>query len=294
MIVAVVFATAVGTCAAADLQKILSDGTVQRIRVEAWPSQANAAGTVLRHLTQFPDGAVTIRTIPGTEDAATESGAVLDIDPKDNSLVLVWVRDEGGIPEILMSRFRERAWGGPVTVPGARPGASDPRMAVTRDWIHLIWTEPSGGARVPWRGVYRHEDFSIAFGPEALPKNLDTSGGGGSGGDPVADWSQIYLGLHLPGSLPGNGTIHVWGIRDEPVPIGYHQGHPQPPGTTEVLDLDAGWFSGSLVYWFHDDARFCYRSCRKGVWNPFRWVVLDDQTSADAARIQMIEMLRRR
>jgi hypothetical protein len=295
LVVPAVLAAALGTCAAADPQKILSDGTVHRIQVESRSSMGNETGTSLRHVTQAADGGLVVRTVPGTDDEAVESAPVLDVDPNDNSLILVWVRDEGGIRELRASRFRGGAWGAPLPVAGSGRGAASPRLVVTRDWIHLVWTEPAAWTRVPWRGVYRHADFSIAFGPEALPREVGTTGVSEGGSSSGPDWGQVYVSLYLPGGFPGSpGSVHVWGIRDEPVPIGYHQGHGLPPEIRDVQDLDAAWIGGSLTYWFHDPARFVYRSNRKGTWGPFRVVLLDQETSPESALLQMIEMLRRR
>lgn len=283
---------------AAESQKIGADGTVHRVSLEPVDAAHALSGTLVRHKVQAADGQESSQIVPGTDDGAIESSPLLAIDPADGSMVLAWLRQEGGRSEVRMTRWRKDSWEEPIAPAGPSTRVEDFRVTVGNGWINLVWTESSSTGRSAWRGVYRTGDFRLEYGPESLPTDTVDTGSASpdpSGGDPRPDIVHRFVALHLPASKPGEaGSIHLWGIRDEPVPIGYHEGHELGRDQDDVRDLGARWIGGKLTYWFHDGGRFQYRSRQEGLWGAFQLVELDSETCADAARLQMEEMLRRR
>lgn len=298
-IAAAIVAAAAGLSFGADLQMIHSDGTVHRIGISPWTVPSGPSGTLIRHQIQDPTGAKRSLTVPGTDDTAFERSPVIGLDAADGTLVVAWIREADGVSVVRIARWTKEGWEAPVTLDGPSAGAGNPRLTVGASWIHVAWTEPSGGhALTPLRAVYRKGDFVRVYGPELLPTDgpiVGEDGATGIGDPPTSEGLKAFFGFVLPGSNPNDpGTLHVWGIRDEPVPIGYHQGMLLPVNGSDVRDLGAKNVGCTLLLWLQTFDRLIYRTYGGTGWDDFRVVNLDFQTSPEAARFQLEEMLRRR
>ncbi len=286
-----------GPARAGDLQLIAADGTVHRILVSSWTAPGGAAGTTVRHQIQGATGAKQTITVPGTEDAAIERSPALGIDRVDGSLVLVWVREEAGSTHLRIARWVKGAWTASTALDGPRAGSSSPSLWVGEDWIHVAWSESTGQGPTFWRAVYAKDAFGRAFGPESMTTDvpLVPAAAAEAPGASMPEGIDAYFTYTSPGpSTNDPGRMYVWGIRDEPVPIGYAEGTEIATLGSDTRDSGARTFGSSLTLWYHTGDRFFYRSRTAGVWGAIRMVVLDAQTTPEAARLQVDEMLRRR
>jgi hypothetical protein len=295
---AALFASAVsGAALAGDLQLIASDGVVHRILVSSWTAPGGILGTTVRHQIQGATGAKQTITVPGTEDAAVERSPALGIDRTDGSLVLVWVREEAGSTQLRIARWLKGSWSPPAVLDGPRAGAGSPSLWVGAQWIHVAWTEPTGQGQTFWRGVYGKDGFGKAFGPELLTTDLPLVPAAAAEfpGASMPDGLEGFFTYTSPGpSVSDPGRMYVWGIRDEPVPIGYAEGSEITTLGADTRDSGVRTFGSSLTLWSHTADRFVYRTRSAGAWGALRVVVLDAQTTPEAARLQLDEMLRRR
>lgn len=286
-----------GNALAGDLQMIASDGTVHRILVSSGTQPGGVTVTVVRHQIQTATGAKQTLTVPGTEDPAVERSPALAIDRTDGSLVLAWVREEAGSTQVRVSRWVNGAWTASTAIDGPRAGSASPSLWVGANWVHLAWTEPTGQGPTFWRAVYAKDGFTRAYGPENMTTDLPLLPASAleAPGVPMPEGLQAFFTYTSPGPAPTDpGRMYVWGIRDEPVPIGYAEGTEIATRGAETHDSGVRTLRSSLTLWYHTGDRFFYRTRASGVWGAFRMVALDGQTTPEAARLQIDEMLRRR
>jgi hypothetical protein len=294
---ALVASTLSGAARAGDLQLIAADGTVHRILVSSWTAPVGVAGTTIRHQIQGASGAKQTITVPGTEDVAVERSPALGIDRVDGSLVLVWVREEAGSTHLRIARWARGAWTASTVLDGPRPGSGAPSLWVGAGWIHVAWSEGAGQAPTFWRAVYAKDSFAKAFGPEWMTTDVPLVPGAATEapGATMPEGLDAYFTYTSPGPATTDpGRMYVWGIRDEPVPIGYAEGTEIATSGTDTRDSGVRAFGSSLTLWYHTGDRFFYRTRTSGIWGTARMVVLDAQTTPEAARLQVDEMLRRR
>lgn len=294
---ALVAAAVSGTALAGDLQLIASDGTVHRILVSSWTAPGGIAGTTVRHQIQGAGGAKQTITVPGTEDAAVERSPAVGIDRVDGSLVLVWVREEAGSTHLRIARWVKGAWTASTVLDGPRAGSGSPNLWVGTNWIHVSWSESTGQSPTYWRAVYAKDTFGRTFGPELMTTDLPLvpAAATEAPGTTMPDGLDAYFTYTSPGPTTTDpGRMYVWGIRDEPVPIGYAEGTEIATLGADTRDSGVRTFRSSLTLWYHTGDRFFYRTRSSGVWGGLRIVALDAQTTPEAARLQVDEMLRRR
>ncbi len=275
-------------------QKAAPDGTVHRVDAEPWVVSGRTT-TALRHVRQAPGGGRSSVLILGTEDPALDRDPSLAIDPVDGSVVLVWVRDDGTGPKLRATRWVDGGWSSPVTLCGPGAVVSDPQVRVGGVYVHVIWTEAGASGPSYWRAVYTKSGFTRRFGPESLPTEDAPLAPGevvAAGGSPSS--SDLFASVLAPGKIPGDpGRIHTWGMRDEPVPIGYRQAHGVPGGAPSIRRLGCGWIGPRFAVWFDSNAGFHYRVLEGDRWQGFRLVELDPDVTHGDARLLVEETLRR-
>lgn len=294
---ALVVATVSGTALAGDLQMITADGTVHRIVVSSWTAPGGIAGTTVRHQIQGATGAKQTITVPGTDDAAVERSPALAIDRVDGSLVLVWVREEAGSTHLRIARWVKGAWTASTVLDGPRAGSGSPNLWVGTNWIHVSWSEPAGQGQTFWRAVHAKDGFTRVYGPELMTTDvpLVPASAAEATGVTMPEGLDAFFTYTSPGPTTTDpGRMYVWGIRDEPVPIGYAEGTEISTLGADTRDSGVRTFRSSLTLWYHTGDRFFYRTRSSGVWGALRIVALDAQTTPEAARLQVDEMLRRR
>lgn len=280
----------------ADVQKLAIDGCVHRITVESSASRSPLA-TQLRHTIHRPDGSLlSSALIAGTDDPAADREPALEIDPNSGELVLVWSRNDGSGFDVVASRWVERTWQPwrPVLT-HAVDDEVRPQLAIGSNLIHVV-ARREGTSPAYVRASLDRRSFSVVFGPEVLP--LDSP----SVIDPEGEDQQVspeppeadrYLASELVRTASGESRVIIWGARDEPTPIDYCQAFKLQSPTRELQRVRAAWIEDRFVLSYVAGDRFQYAVRGPLGWSDLRSILLNDQTSATDARLQMEEMIRR-
>ena len=299
LLTAILVAGMGGFAHAGHLQKVSGDGVVHRVDVEAASGPAIAGGTFLRHTLQHADGSKLSQILPGTEDFFVDREPALEIDPVTDHPVVVWSRDQDVGFDIFLSRFDGVEWSMPFPVFQGTGNDVKPEIRITSRRIHIIWRNQTPS--VLHLNLDR-ETLAPIYGPETLPTEgidmLSPEGGAEGAEDDVspspprdATFFTGEIDLLLPGMPP---RIFVWGVRDEPVPVGYSQGLLLDPELSPVRSSSAGWVGERFAVWFiSPDDGFSYIFRDNGHWTTFRRIMLDEDTRELDAKNQMEEMLLR-
>ncbi len=288
------------TVARADIQKISPDGTVHRVDVEQYLSGGRVVGTALRHTRQGPSGAKESSLVPGTDDPAVDRDPAIEIDPVSGAPVLVWSRNEGAGFDIVLSRFEGGSWLPFVRVSSGGGDDLLPQVGPGKKLVHVVYRQ-SAGSQAPlsfYRSSFDRATLGPAYGPELLPLDgfpyVPPEGESAPGTDAPPPSDHVFFSSDVPALRPGDpGRIVVWGVRDDPVPIGFRQGFLLPSDVKSVLQHRAGWLACRFGLWFATGSRFYYTTRVGGRWHEGRFVELSSTTSLADARLQLEEMIRK-
>jgi len=296
---ALAIAVAIPSAWAAD-RVVDASGAVHRVDVDSWTqSGTTATGSVLRHVVTYPDGTVVKTAIPETADPALDRDPTLDLDPVTESPVVAWSRNDGGGFRVMVSRLVGGAWSPAVTV-GSGGGVDHvrPMLRARKNLVHVVWRADGPGGPVRLRASLDRAGLTLAFGPEVLPLDLDgmVPHGGGSGlPTDDASWGMTYFASEVPGPAgsPDGGSVVVWGIRDEPIPITYHQAFATPSEVRSMRELGATWRAGTLFTWIVSGSTFYYSLHETDQWTEFRPIALEAGTDG-AEGLRLVEAMLRR
>lgn len=277
-----------------------ADGGVHRIEVVSAQSEDSIAGTALRYTFEPVDGAVIVETVPGTGDAEPDKQPDLALDPVSGAPVVVWSRIAGDGSTVLLRRRDADGWSDAVRIAGPDPSELlAPTVSARRNLIHVVWGRNAVVPPERIRLSLDRRDLDVAYGPEWLPLGADNlvppSGGPGTDDGDARDLSYFASTLPPDATSPGSGgTLVVWGIRDEPIPITFREGFRLPGEVRSSRVAAAGWVHDRLVVWVRSGDRVHYvLRDDDGGWTEFRAVPLEaDQGTGDAVR--MIEAMLRR
>lgn len=274
----------------ADTVRIAEGGTVYRVDVVPYAT-ADGSGTALRYTRQDPDGTEAQSYIPGTDDIAVDRDPAIEIDPTTGLPVLVWSRDTGSEYDLFFSQFDGAAWSTGHVIAPTHGDAFEPQIKFGTGVLHLAWREVS-----PWghnalvRWSVDPVTMQTVYGPETVslddPSPIPPSGGT-SGAPTPCRLDHFFVG-HLPGTSPGDpGRMYVWGVRDEPVPITFHQSFLLPPDAGSIGTLGIGWLGGRFTLWFESvsQSRVYYTVRSDSGWTAMRAVNLEDGVTVGDARI---------
>lgn len=288
------------TTANADVQKIAPDGTVHRVDVEQFLSGGKVAGTALRHTRQMPGGAKDSSLVPGTDDPAVDREPALEIDPVTGAPLLVWSRNEGAGFDIVLSRFEGASWLPFVRVSSGGEDESQPQIGSGQRLVHVVYRQSTG-----FQGVFQYYRWSLdratlgaVYGPEQLPLDgvplVPPEGESSAGSDAPPTGAHVFFSGDLPALRPGDpGRIVVWGVRDDPVPVGFRQGFLLPADVKSVQQHRAGWLACRFGLWFTTSGRFYYTTRVNGRWHEDRFVETSSGTAVSDARLQLEEMIQK-
>ncbi len=283
----------VSPAGASEQQKLAATGTVHRVQ-SAVTSNGPGSGSAILHRAQLPDGTVTSEIIPGTEDARPDAEPVLEIDPVTQRPIVVWARDTDGDFDIFVTRLEASGWG-PLRSVGALAGQDrSPRVKVTPQWVHIVWRNELPLGPQPYRLTLERATLKVAYGPEPLP--LDDA-------DPISPAGEtatsppnagLFFAVPLTSVITGaSPRVFLWGIQEEPTPVGYLETFEVPPGVTDLGRADAGWFGGRFAVWFVTRDKLFYTYQEGGAWTGMRQMQLDTSTPESEAVGQLREMLLR-
>jgi len=283
--------------ARADVQAISGDGFVHRVEVMTWTGSGRGTGTALRHSWQTPDGTRHSVTVPGTDDDVVDRQPAIDVDPHTNAVVLVWSRTEPAGSRIFWSRFEAGRW-----LPAAPLHASltvdaiTPDVRVGSNLTHVIWRETSGPPTVVKRASFERRTMSLTYGPEVLDAN-DAPFADASGSAVSNSWTpdDAFFALTIPGLLVGGtGRVVVWGVRDEPVPVGMKASFFLTVESSAVSDVSAQAIGDRVALWYVTTDRLVYATCTvDGPWSDQSAVNLSATLSSSEAKLRVAQMILR-
>ncbi len=287
--------------ARADSQKLGPEGTLHRLTVEDWTNDSGSlSGTALRHYRQYDDGTTESSFVPGTDDASADRDPAIEIDPATGQPVLVWSRNEGRGYLVFVSRFDGNAWSFPKPVFVQPDDEKFPDIRIASALIHVMWRQEAPGQTSAVRVSLDRTTLDRAFGPEPLavsdtelvaPDGLPSFEAAAS--DPPC--GEAYFAAEVPPRSTGkdDGWIHVWGVRDAPVPVEYSFGFQLPQDVRIEKQPMARWIQDRFVLSFNTPDRFFYTIRSGSAWSDLKILLLDANTSVSDARIRMEEMILR-
>jgi hypothetical protein len=271
--------------AAADTKKLGVDGTVHTIEVQSTSGKTPIVS--LRYTRKSAAGALVTMTVPGTEDAATDREPAIEIDPVSGQLLLVWSRWEGTNYNVFLSRYEGTAWSAPVAVVRTAGDDVEPQILISNHYVHVGWRQVLAGQSTFYRASFLSTSLQLAYGPEPLVTNdlwpVPPEGANTAGvSDPPTSTEKIFSGVLYPSNGTDPGRFHLWGVRDEPVPIGYREIITLPPNARGATSIGAGVLGGRFTIWYVAGGRFYYATRLSGVWSATRTIDLTGMTPADA------------
>ncbi|HEX4823454.1 MAG TPA: hypothetical protein VFV19_04020 [Candidatus Polarisedimenticolaceae bacterium] len=281
---------AVGALAAAparaEVQRIAADGTVYRVDVDTYNGSGKPSGTVLRTTRQRPRGGKDTFVVTGTDDAVVDRDPALEIDPATGKPVLVWSRNEGGSFNLFFSRF-DTAWSAPQMLLRFDGDELEPQIHLGDEYLHVTWRQSVGNSSAYWRASFDPATLQRLFGPERLPVDDATPIPPEGGPEPATapTDSQYFCTSTLGRTMADPSRAYIWGVRDEPVPVGYHQSFVLPCDIHVINSQNAAFVGGRLTLWITTPNLVYYTTLANGRWADIRVVEITPQTSASDARL---------
>jgi len=282
-----------GTLQAGD-RRLDGSGTLHWVTVETYQHPfVSFESDALVHHAQASDGALSQNWIPGTDDPYDDRSPRLVIDPVTDRPIVVWVRDEGAGADLYLTRLAGDAWSAPRRLLSTTADESAPGVSVTRDRIHVHWYQDDGSGTEFHRAIFARRNAMLAHGPERIhvedaPLVSDKGGGPGA---PSAPSDLTYEGGIEPGE---SGRIFIWGIRDEPVPVGYVLGFMPAEDATAPSDLSARELGGRMVLSYRSGSSLFYTIEEDTGWTETRRLELGGEFDAAEARREIERSLMRR
>jgi hypothetical protein len=283
---------------AGDEMKIARDGTVHSVSAGFELAVGNSNPIV--HVEQSPSGDSVTRVVPGTGTSGNFHPAI-ELDPVTDLPVAVWMHVEHGEADIHLARFDGTEWSDPISVAPGRGDDVDPEIRIGQTLVHVLWRrQTSGGGVMLLRSSLDRVTLVTVLGPEHLSTDdvpLVYPEGSADGADSSADSPDPEDSFVVEEVWDGDPEIPpvliVYGIRDEPMPVGYRQGFILPPGTGDVTDPAAVWIGSRFVLSFVSANQLFYTIHENGEWSDLRRINLDGGVSVAEARRELAEMLLR-
>jgi hypothetical protein len=271
--------------------KIAHDGTVHSV-VAGLDSGASSGGSnALLHFEQSPSGETLVRTVANQGWCSQPS---LAIDPQADEPVVVWTRTVQGVSDIYVSRFEGQGWSAPRAVTDDAAGDTRPTILIGSTLVHVIWERISTTGDSPQLFIVALDRVSLA--PASVPIALPTAGvnvipldGGGHATAIAPVPNETLFAAGAPDGANGRILI-VFGIREEPMPVGYCQGFALPPGVADVANARVDRVAMRVVLSFVSGGQLWYAILDDGAWIGWRRIDLA-ATSAAEARQRIADML---
>jgi hypothetical protein len=291
------FAAAAGALAPvrAEVQRIAADGMVYRVDVDTYIGNGKPNGTLLRTTRQRAKGGRDTFVVTGTDDAVADRDPALEIDPASGKPILVWARAELGGFNLFISKF-DGAWSAPRLLAKLDGDDLAPEIHFDDRLLHVSWRQDLGGVSTYWRSSFNPATWQQVYGPERVPTDdpspVPTDGGPEINGN-VSSTDQYFCSSTLGRTVTDPSRATIWGVRDEPVPIGYARSFVLPSEIRLVQAQGAGFLGGRLTLWITTNDRLYYTTLANGRWADMRVVEITPLTSAADARF-LIEDINRR
>jgi hypothetical protein len=264
--------------------EIAGDGTVHTVSAGFELAVGNA--NRILHVEQSPSGESVTRILPGTESGANLHPSI-EIDPVTDLPVAAWTHVDHGDAEIHLARFDGTEWTYPIAVAPGRGDDVDPELRIGLNLVHVLWRrETVGGSFVLLRASLDRATLALVLGPEHLPTQgipvVSPDGGTDAPAEAPGPEDSLVVEEVWDDNAGGTHLLIVYGIRDEPMPVGYRQGFILPPEMDDVNDPSAAWIGSRLVVSFEVGNRLVYTILESGQWSDLRWINLDGLSAADA------------
>lgn len=284
---AVVLAVASVLCTplwADDQIAIAGDGTVHSVSAGFEFAVGNAIRIV--HVEQSPSGESVTRVLPGS-DNGTDVHPSIEIDPVTDLPMVAWTHVERGDAEIHLAGFDGTEWTDSIAVAPGRGDDLDPELRIDQNLVHVLWRrETAGGDVVLLRASLDRATLALVLGPEHLPTEgiplVSPDGSADAPADSPGPEDSFVVEEVWDDDVGSPHVLIVYGIRDEPMPVGYRQGFILPPDMDDVNDPAASWVGSRLVLSFVVGNRLVYTVLEDGRWSELRRVNLDGMSAADA------------
>jgi len=269
---------------AGDQIEVASDGTVHSVSAGFELAVGNASPIL--HVEQSPSGDRVTRILPGTENGVSFHPAI-EIDPVTDLPLAVWTRVEHGDAEIYLARFDGTEWTDPIAVAPGRGDDVAPELRIGQSLVHVLWRrETSGGDVMLLRASLDRATLAPVLGPEHLStKGVPLVSPDGSADAPAeipGPEDSFVVEEVLDGDAETPHVLIVYGIRDEPMPVGYRQGFILPPEMDDVNDPAAAWIGSRFVLSFVVGNQLLYAILKDGQWSNLRRINLDGMSAAEA------------
>ena len=190
---------------------------------------------------------------------------------------------------VFISRFNGTSWSAPTSVLKAAGDDVEPQVRIGKHYVHVSWRHVLNSESSFYRQSYLSTTIAPAYGPELVrttdlwPVPTEGSGSSRERVRPLALRRDLRR-CDLQPSGPEPGQCHIWGVRDEPVPIGYRECVNLPPNARAASYVEAGWLGGKFTLSYVVGNRFHYASRVDGVWSPTRSLELTSTVSVNDAR----------
>jgi hypothetical protein len=216
----------------------------------------------------------------------------IEVDPVSGQLVLVWSRYDGNNYNVFMSRFNGTSWSAPSAVLKAAGDDVEPQVRIGDHYVHVSWRQVLNSESSFYRQSYLSTTLAPAYGPELVRTTdlwpVPTEGSLAASGNDPSPSDEIFAGVTFTGPEPGR--CHIWGVRDEPVPIGYRECVNLPPTARAANYVEAGWLGGTFTLSYVVGNRFHYATRVGGVWSPTRSLELNSGMTVNDARWTVRDM----
>ena len=281
LILTLLVGTAAWATPAPATRKLAADGTIHLIEVKN-------PGPSLRHTRTAVGGSPVTVTIPGTADAVIDREPALEIDPASGQLVLVWSRYDVNNFNVYISRFNGTTWSTPVAVLKAAGDDVEPQVRISAHYVHVSWRQILDGQSTFYRESLLSTTLEPAYGPEPIRTTdlwpIPTEGSLTSSVPDPSPSDEIFSDVTFSPNSPDPGRCHIWGVRDEPVPIGYRECLYLPAQARSATYVQAGFLGGQFTVSYVVGTKFHYATRVNGAWSPTRSLDLVNGLTVNDAR----------
>ena len=273
--------------ASAGARKLGADGVLHTVEVQT--TGGRSASIALRYTRQAPGGVPVATLVPGTEDAVADREPAIEIDPVSGQLVLVWSRYDGTNYNVFLSRLSGTSWSTPMAVLKAAGDDVEPQIRISDHYVHVSWRQVLDGQNAFYRQSLLSTTLAPAYGPERVrtsdlwPVPAEGGAAAAAGPDPSPS-EEIFAGFDFSSSGPEPGRCHIWGVRDEPVPIGYRECLYLPANVRAASSLEVGWLGGQFTVSYVVGNKLHYATRANGAWSPTRFLELSGSLTVNDAR----------
>jgi hypothetical protein len=265
-------------------------GSTHWVTVESYvaPGGTQKIDALVYHMTDA-NGTTFEEPIVATQDMYIDDDASLEIDPVRNVPVIIWTRDEGDGADLFISRRDAGLWSTPRRIFTSAPDESRPSFRITYQYIHLHWDRPADSQVAYDRIVLDRKTLTSIMNPEAIQSEtagiVPLIGNRTDGATDSLPSDLMYNGGFLADIDSGESDqAIVWGIRDEPVPIGYVRRFEIDPDVRSPQSFDIRWMADRLVFSYSSPELLYYSVHEINGWSETRSIPLANRFDEEAAR----------